>query len=365
MSIEEKSIEEKAKQMAEAIKTELGLDSLKSEILSALDDRFSAEKNKAVQKVFVSEDCEKDVAQLTASEKSVAFMRALIVRDEVALKALSEGVSADGGYTVPQDFYNTLLEEVMEQSVMRSLVTVVPMKTNVLTLTMINHGPEVYWTAEGATKTTTTADFTQPTITAYKLASIIYLTDELIEDSAFSLTSVLQSRFAKKISEAEDKAIIAGTGTGQPTGIVVANTVSTRACVGNLSFDNLINLIYDLPVKYRPNARIMVNSNNVRELRLLKDNDGRYLWQDPPSAGQPATISGYPVLESAWVPESQIVFGDIKEAYWLGDRQKMTVKITNDTETTFTQDKTAIRVVSRIGGNVVFPNALRKLITIP
>jgi len=43
----------------------------------------------------------------------------------------------------------------------------------------------------------------------------------------------------------------------------------------------------------------------------------------------------------------------------------MTVKITNDTETTFTQDKTAIRVVERIGGDVIIPNAIRCLITIP
>jgi HK97 family phage major capsid protein len=141
--------------------------------------------------------------------------------------------------------------------------------------------------------------------------------------------------------------------------------VATRACAGNLSFTNIINLIYDLPVKFRRNARFLVHPNNVRELRLITDTTGRYMWQEPVSAGQPATIHGYPVVETYWAPESQIAFGDYREAYWLGDRQNVTVKITNDTETTFTQDKTGIRVVQRIGGTVVFPNAVRKLITIP
>ena len=82
-------------------------------------------------------------------------------------------------------------------------------------------------------------------------------------------------------------------------------------------------------------------------------------------AAQPATIHGYKVIEHSWVPEDQILFGDIKTTYWVGERQRMTVKVTNDTETTFTQDKTAIRIVRRFGGTVVIPNASRILNTIP
>jgi len=97
----------------------------------------------------------------------------------------------------------------------------------------------------------------------------------------------------------------------------------------------------------------------------LKDSDSRYLWQDPVSAGSPATFHGYPVIEDNNLSEAEIYFGDLKQAYWLGDRKKMSVKVSNDTETSFTKDQTAIRVVSRIAGNVVLPNALKKLNAIP
>jgi len=59
------------------------------------------------------------------------------------------------------------------------------------------------------------------------------------------------------------------------------------------------------------------------------------------------------------------VFGDLKAAYWLGDRKSMTVKVTQDTETAFVHDQTAVRVVSRIAGNVVNHYAIKKLISIP
>lgn len=364
MTDKEKNVDKKALELEEMFSAKLS--EMKDGLEKSFEDKLEAKFKKDTSfKVFVAEDTQKDISELTSEEKVKAYSYALFTGDEATLKALSEGVPADGGFTVPQDFYNALLEELEEQSVMRSMVTVVPMNTNVLTLTEGGDGPEVYWTAEGATKTTTTMEFTQPTITAYKLAAIIYMTDELMDDSAFDLTQVLVRRFAMKMAQAEEKAIIAGTGVGQPTGIFVDANVAARAVAGNLSFDNIIDLIYDLPVRYRRNARFIVHNNNVRELRKIKDNDGRYLWQDPVSAGQPATIQGYPVIETYDCPESEIAFGDYREGYWLGDRQRMTVKITNDTETTFTQDKTAIRVVQRIGGTVVFPQAIKKLNNIP
>ena len=362
---EEISLEEKAKKMAEVVKSELGLDSLKAEIIAAMDEKFSSREKDSIMKLFVGEDVQKAVSEMTVEEKNKAFAHAVFTADTAALKVLSEGTNADGGFTVPQDFYNKLVMEITEKAIMRPLVTVVPMKTNVLTIPTGAHGPDVYWTGEGITKTTTTMDFAQPTITAYKMAAIIYLTDELIEDSAFDLVNVLISRFADRVAEEEDRVITNGNGTTQPDGIFNDANVATRACAGNLDFDDIIDLIFDLPVKYRSNAKFLVNPANVKEMRKLKDTTGRYLWQDPVAAGQPATIHGYPVLESYWAPESQIAFGDYKTGYWLGDRQKMTVKITNDTETTFTQDKTAIRIVERIGGDVIIPNAIRKLITIP
>jgi len=373
--MKKKDLEKKTKEAAKSIKNdlikELGLKEFKSEIQDSIKDlkkEFKAENRESVLKVFISDDVQKSVDELTKEEKTDAYARALVTGDKSAVKALSEGTPADGGYLVPQDFYNRLVTEMGERTEMRSKVTVIPMKTNVLTIPKHDTGPEVYWgVAENETKTTTTMDFTQPTITAYKLVSIIYMSDELLADAAFSLTDIIVKKFAEKMAEAEEAAIIAGSGVARPTGIFVNAVVvaAAIACVGNLDFDDIIDLIYALPFKYRKNAEFIIHNNNVRELRKLKDSDGRYLWQEPVAAGQPATIQGYPVYLTYECGEDEIAFGDYKEAYWLGDRQQMTVKITNDTETTFTKDQTAIRVVKRIGGDVIVTDAVRILNTIP
>jgi len=98
--------------------------------------------------------------------------------------------------------------------------------------------------------------------------------------------------FSERIAEEEDKAITAGSGTGQPLGLINC-TLRTVACSGNLGFDDIINLIYALPSKYRVKGKFLVHNNNVRELRKLKDADNRYIWQDAVAPGQPATIYGY------------------------------------------------------------------------
>jgi len=381
----EKKAEEISKAFADGLKS---IKDLINEKEKANEKKFAnleeklTDSKKNTLKVFVDEDTKKDFSDLSEKEVADAFALALMGRDETALKAfhkkafndlstrakaLSEGTPADGGYLVPQEFYNRLVIERDKRISMRSKVNVIRVNTNTLTIPKHGTGPEVYWTSEGVQKTTTTMDFSQPTITVYKLAAIIYLTDELMEDAAFNLTDVIVNRFAVKMNEAIETAIIAGTGVGQPTGIFINAVVvaAARACVGNLDFDDMIDLIYDLPEKYRSNASFIIHNNNVRELRKIKDNDGRYIWQEPVTTGQPATILGYPVYLTYDCGEDEIAFGDYKEAYWLADRHQLRVKITNDTDTTFTEDKTGIRVVERVGGDVVVTNAIRILNTIP
>ena len=186
----------------------------------------------------------------------------------------------------------------------------------------------------------------------------------MVEDSTeIDIVKFIIKLFSEVIGEEEDRVIWAGNGTTQPTGIVTARaaaTIATRTAAG-LSMDAVINLTYDLPGKYHRNAKFYTHRFNIRDLRKLKDNNNQYLWQPSSQAGEPPTLAGYPVIEVNDMPDDQIYFGDLKQAYWLGDRQKMTVKISNDTETAFTKDQTAIRIVSRIAGNVVLGAAVRCL----
>jgi len=192
----------------------------------------------------------------------------------------------------------------------------------------------------------------------------LYASDELIEDSTeFDIVNLIVSLFAEAIAQQEEYAFTLGNGTTAPTGIETARAASTlttvKACGGLGSFDDIIDLEYALPAKYSQNAVFMCNRETVKLLRLLKDGNSRYIWGEPVAVGQPSTLHGYALYQNQWLPKGTIYFGDFKRGYWIGDRGQMVVKITNESESAFTKDQTAIRVVERVGGAVVQGSALK------
>lgn len=357
-----------AKTLAKEIGAVLGIEDMKAK-MSEMDGFMAQSENSKLRELLHGKDLIKDKDSLTKEEKIVGFFHGLVNKDDTVLKALSEGVSADGGYLFPAEFLAELVRPLAVFPRMRSLVRVITMKRNTLNAASLVNRPKIYWTAENAAKTTTTANFGQPTLTARKAAAILYASDELIEDSTeFDVVQTIINLFSEAIGEEEDRVILRGNGTTEPTGIstaVTASTIASVTCSGNLDFDDIIELEYALKQKYRPGSTFLIHPTNMKELRKIKDNEGRYIFEPSRVTGTPATIMSYPVLESYDMPESAIYFGNWKLAYWLGDRKAMTVKISNDTTQAFTQDQTAIRVVIRLGGNVVLGEAAKALVTIP
>lgn len=360
--------EKAARAIGKALRKELGLDEIKAALKKA-NDQVEAPENSKLRELLHGKDLMRDKDKLTAEEKIIGFFHGLVTRNDAVCRALAEGVNADGGFLFPAEFLAELIRPLAELPRARALVRVVTMRRNVLNAPSLLNRPKVYWTAENAAKTTTTASFGQATLTARKAAAILYASDELIEDSTeIDVVRLIIDLFAEAIGEEEDRVILRGNGTTEPTGLITAVTAATipgTASVGNLSFDNVLDLEYGLKSKYRKGASFLVHPNNVKELRKLKDSNNRYLWEDSRIVGQPATLHSYPVHEFYDMPEATILFGNWKLCYWLGDRKQMTVKISQDTTQAFTQDETAIRVVIRLGGNVVLGEAAHALTSIP
>ena len=352
------------KTIAKSIISELNLGKGKGKAV-AKSARSMIVKDGFLAKLFKGKDLIANRDKLTKEEVIVGFFHALVTGNKRVAKALSEGTAADGGFLFPDEFLAELVRGLEEPTRMRSLVRVIPMRRDILQLPSLADGPKLTWTAENAAKSTTTAHFGQVTLTARKLTAILYASDELIEDSTeIDVVNLIIDLFSEEVGIEEDRVIIAGNGTTEPSGFTQA-TLGSQAVDGNISFDDMIDLFYLLPQKYRRNATWVFHSENIRELRKLKDSQNRYIWIDSPVPETPSTILGRPVLEMDWVPVDEIYFGDLRRAYFLGDRKRMTVKISTDTTQAFTQDMTAIRVVARIAGIVALPEALKKLTSIP
>lgn len=351
-----------ASRIAKDVRAELGLGGMK-ELNTKIDKFLNMNSTKKLAEIVNGKDIFSAKETLTKEETIVAFYHALVTNNEIAVKALSEGVSADGGYLFPTEFLGELVKVENDFAVVRPEVRVIKMKRNTMTMPTLTNRVKVYWTAENATKTTTTANFYTKVLTAYKAAAIIYASDELIEDS--DLIDVVQeiiSQFAEAIADEEDRVLTIGTGTAQPTGLITGTVNTTLTITHNIGFDDLIDLETSLNTAYLRNAKFMVHKQQIAELRKLKDTTNRYIWMDGVAGTTPPTIMGYPVIANNWLPKKQIMFGDFKKGYWLGDRQAMTVLMSQHVTQAFTKDETAIRVVFRIAGDIVQSAALSKLV---
>ena len=62
--------------------------------------------------------------------------------------------------------------------------------------------------------------FGQVTIGAYKLGTIIKVSEELLNDSVFDLESYIAREFARRIGTKEEEAFFTGDGTGKSLGVL-------------------------------------------------------------------------------------------------------------------------------------------------
>lgn len=353
-----------ASEMGKKVREESGIDELKNllekkEFPTAIENK--AKKDTRLAKILVG-GVERNVDKLEKDEKTLLWFGAIMRNDEKMIKALSEGTPADGGYLFPDEFRAEVIREIADRPSMRSLVTVIPMARDIMKIPGVANGPQITWTSENSVKSTTSIEFKEYTLTVYKMAALLYASDELIADSTFvDVIALIRTLFAERIQEEEDAVICHGSGTGRPTGLTNCSIAQVTSAAAALSFDDIIALIHGLPSKYRPNASFLMTNKSVQRLRLLKDGDSKYLWNESIAPGQPSTIYGYPVYENQNIGDSEIYFGDWKKVYYLGDRQQMTVETNRYSDTAWTKDQTCIRVVERIAGNCTLINAARRI----
>ena len=276
---------------------------------------------------------------------------------------MQEGVSADGGYLVPTEWDNRLIDTLDEENIMRKLGTSIT-TSGEHEITIAATKPAAAWLSEGQTLTFSNATFSQKTLKAYKLAVGVQITMELLADSMFDLETYILDQFGKALSNAEEDKFINGTGTNQPSGILndAQIGVTTNSATA-ITSDDIINLVYSLKRPYRKNAAFIVNDSTLAAVRKLKDTTQNYLWQPSFSAEEPDRLLGYPIYTSAYMPTIEaeakvMLFGDISY-YNIGDRGVRTFQQLN--EVYAPNFMTGFLMSERVDGVLVLPEAVQVL----
>lgn len=278
--------------------------------------------------------------------------------------ALSVGVPADGGYTVPDEFERHLVQALEDNNIFRSLAHVIKTSSGTRKIPVADDSIAASWIDEGTAIPEGETHFAQATLGAYKLGKLIKVSNELLNDSAFNIANYIADRFGVAMGRAEEEAFISGNGTGKPTGIITtASAGVTATSQTEITFDEIFQLYYSLKAPYRSKATFICNEDLLLQIMLIKDTQERYIWKPSLDIGKPDTILGRPIVTSSYVPTiaagaKVMLFGDISY-YWIADRGERTFKRLN--ELYAAADQVGFVTTQRVDGKLILPEAVKVL----
>lgn len=301
------------------------------------------------------------------------------------LKTLQEGSDTAGGFLVPEDMLNMIIEKRPTPTRVAGLVTRLQTSRDALTMPKVNYsaddkyttGIRTTWTGEIPASSTahrvTDPVFGQIRIPIHTAMMSMPITNDMVEDAAFPIVGWASGKFNETIDLLYDDMIINGSGIGQPAGVLLnpggadQPAVIVTGSAATVTGDGLWDLVYSLPEQYDENARMVLNkTSTARAIAKLKDSQNRYLFgygeQDNGLAGaRPKELCGYPYVFSGFMPDLganafPISFGDHR-GYFLVNRVGFSIQVLRELYAETNQILLLGRV--RFGGQVAEPFKLK------
>lgn len=262
------------------------------------------------------------------------------------------------GYLIPDVFIGMLKESVDDYS---KLYNRVFKQTLSGTGRVVIEGPapEAVWTEACANLNELDLSFSQVEIDGYKVGGYFKVCNAILEDSDIDLAAELNEKLGQAIGLALDKAIVFGTGTKMPTGIVptlkavtgTPNVVSHAASVtGKALVEALIDDASLITSKYGSDLIwIMSKGTNlkIRKNMLNVDSAGLFV------AGTELPVIGGDIIELGFMPDNVIV-GGYADLYLLGERRG--VELGMSEHAFWLADQTGFKGTARYDGKVLDAN---------
>jgi HK97 family phage major capsid protein len=279
--------------------------------------------------------------------------------------AMAEGAGATGGFLVPEEYLNRLLQVAQDAAVVRPRATVINVGSDFGRIPALNQytaptagagqsafagGVVASWTAEAAALTETEPTFKEIEYKINKMGGYSLISNELIADSAQAVESLLTSLFGRAVAAMEDYAFLRGDGQAKPLGILnwgglINITPSTNSTFG--VEDATAMLARFLPVGGSPGW--LMHRGTIPDLANFTVTAGEDLLQ--PKQPLPTAIFGYPIVYSEHLPQDDnsgnVILADLS-AYAIFDRAGMAIAFSEHFK--FTNDQGTWRFTKRLDG---------------
>lgn len=288
-------------------------------------------------------------------------------------KGMLVGSDVDGGYFCPPDISNEIVRIVRETSPVRQYAAVGT--TGKGEFQFFNNRNEITsnWVGEVQTRTeTTTPTYGKNKILINSINAYVPISQDLLDDADRDVEQEYAALVAEEFSIEENTAFISGSGINKPRGFTTySNGTSwgtieqvTTAAASSITFDDLMDLVVKLKVKYLQGSVFMMARTTANHIRKKKDGEGQYLWQPSLVAGRPDMLLGYDVaiaedMAAIATNALSVAFGNFKNGYQIVDR--MGIRVIRDIFTAKTTGKVEIMNTKRVGGDVKDFDAIKLL----
>ena len=374
-------------------------DKPEAELLSKALDTFSSKFGEAIQDAVgvaiekatagITKGVGSRVSLVTASEDRTKgfpdFFASVLLGDHNKIATvygatkggpLNSVSGPNGGYLVPPEYLQQILQVSAEEAIVRPYAEIVPMSTRQITIPALDQteipsagqtaffgGMNAYWVEEAQSRPETQPTFKQIELTARELSGVSYVSRTLLQDNAFGLNTILTRLFARAIGWHEDYAFLNGNGVGKPRGV----STSAAALTVNRGTSTTFKLVdaAKMQAALLPSSQkkaVWIMSQSVMpQLIQLADASGRVVYMPNPAAtaasGGPLTQSmpmqllGRPIIFTEKVPPLGTA-GDVMlvdfSYYLIGDRQS--IEIATSEHARFNTNQITWRFIHRVDG---------------
>lgn len=285
------------------------------------------------------------------------------IRGAAATSFTQEAVGADGGFLVPTDFLNSIIQTISAEDTLLGRTNPLSVSGNSIVVPMDETsqwgtgGIKAYWTDEAAAITQSKVALKQVQVRLNKLAALVPVTEEMLEDAP-AIDSYLRQKTPDALDWQITYALVWGTGAGQPLGIMNSPALVTVAAEGGQTADtinatNVSKMFARLPARSQQNAVWLINPDAQVQLPLMTiANQPVYMPPGGLSEAPLGRLLGRPVIP-AQVASTVGDLGDIMLVDWtqyLTAIKSGGVRLQVSIHLWFDQDISAFKFTLRIAG---------------
>jgi len=297
-----------------------------------------------------------------------------------AASGMGEAFGSDGGFLVPPEFTQRVLERVYASTNLLGMTDSYTVSGNAMTFPKSAEtsrangsrwgGVRAYWREEGDQATASKATFGRLQLNLHKLFVLIQTSDELLADTqGVALEQYLLRVASEETNFVLGDAIINGSGVGQPQGILgAACTITVNKESGQtaatLVAQNLVNMWARLWAPCRANAVWLINQDVEGQLHSMTVGSGSaatlaYLPPGGLSAKPYATLLGRPVMPVEWCPTlgtvGDVILADLRHYVTI---TKGMIEANMSIHVRFDYDESSFRFIFRVDGQPWWSAAL-------